>query len=249
MRCAFLIASTGVLPFSQTALADTRQGELSPAALQDLTPEGYRIEKTIACEPGRSASREYLVALADADDQQLPARPVMLFLVSAGKSIVIEDRVTLHNSAGTGQFWDGPPNYFKGLTRENLGAGDLFLISSVLSGGGSGSVHYFDFYRPEKNKLRLVMSFSHDRMEQTYFAVYKNAIYDAKCVCTRGQKHGKAYDYECHLEVTRYTYDGQAIQSVGSERMREQHGNRFLQEKYWFISVLKALQTKEIFAQ
>jgi hypothetical protein len=31
--------------------------------------------------------------------------------------------------------------------------------------------------------------------------------------------------------------------------MREQRGNRFLEEKYWFISVLKALQKSEIFAQ
>jgi hypothetical protein len=48
--------------------------------------------------------------------------------------------------------------------------------------------------------------------------------------------------------VTKYTFDGEAIRPVGSERMREQKGNRFLQDKYWFISVLKALQKHEIFA-
>ena len=84
-------------------------------------------------------------------------------------------------------------------------------------------------------------------MEQTYFAVYKNAIYDAQCVCTRGEKHGNAYVYTCYLQVTKYAFDGQTIQPVGSERMREMRGNRFLQDKYWFISVLKALQKNEIF--
>jgi hypothetical protein len=239
-----LIASTAILLLPGRATAD-----LSADALKELAPEGYKIEKTVACEPDRNAPREYLVALSDADEQQLAAKPVMLLLVAAGKSVVVEDRVTLHNSAGTGQFWDGPPNYFEGLTKEKVGAGDLFLISSFLSGGGPGSLHYFDCYGVERKKLRLVKSFSHGRMDRTYFAVYKNAIYDAKCVCARGEKHGKAYVYTCYLDVTKYAFDGRAIQPVGSERMREQHGNRFLQDKYWFISVLKALQTKEIFAQ
>ena len=86
-------------------------------------------------------------------------------------------------------------------------------------------------------------------MEQIYFAVYKSAIYDAERVCTRGEKHGNAYVYTCYLLVTKYAFDGQAIRPVASERMREQRGNRYLQDKYWFISVLNALQKNEIFAQ
>jgi hypothetical protein len=31
--------------------------------------------------------------------------------------------------------------------------------------------------------------------------------------------------------------------------MREQRGNRFLGDKYWFVSVAEALQKKEIFAE
>jgi len=130
-----------------------------------------------------------------------------------------------------------------------MGGSDLFLVRSVLSGGGSGSLHYFDFYQLDKKKLRLVKSFSHQRMEQIYFAVYKSAIYDAERVCTRGEKHGNAYVYTCYLLVTKYAFDGQAIRPVASERMREQRGNRYLQDKYWFISVLNALQKNEIFAQ
>jgi hypothetical protein len=249
-RCALLITAICVLRLPERAPAASIHGaELSAAALKELTPEGYRIEKTIACQPDQGAQQEYLVALADANDNQIPARPVMLFLVATGKKIVVEDRVTLHSDIDTGKFWDGPPNYFSGLTKEKVGDGDLFLIRSVLSGGGSGSLHYFDFYRPEKKKLHLVKSFSHQRMEQTYFAVYRNAVYDAERICTRGEKHGNAYVYTCYLQVTKYAFDGQTIRPVGSERMREQRGNRYLQDKFWFISVLKALRENEIFAQ
>jgi hypothetical protein len=223
--------------------------DLSAAALKGLTPEGYKVEKTIPCQPDEAVELEYLVALVDAEDRQIPARPVVLLLVALGKKVVVEDRVTLHDASNTGNFWDGPPNYLKGLSRESVGGGDLFLIRSVLSGGGSGSLHYFDFYRLEKKHLRLVTSFSHQRMQQTYFAVYRDAVYDAECICSRGQKHGDAYIYTCYLQVTKYTFDGQTLRPVGSERMREQRGNRYLQDKYWFISVLNALRNKEIFAE
>jgi hypothetical protein len=240
---ALLIAATCI------QILPANGADLSATALKELTPEGYKIEKTIACEPDQGAQQEHLVALADADDHQFATKPVMLLLVAAGKEVVVEDSVTLHNDANTGKFWDRQPNYFNGLTRENVGGSDLFLVRSVLSGGGSGSLHYFDFYTLDKKKLRLVKSFSHQRMEQTYFAVYKNAVYDAERVCARGEKHGNAYVYTCYLQVTKYVFDGQAIRPVGSERMREQRGNRYLQEKYWFISVLNALQKNEIFAQ
>ena len=85
-------------------------------------------------------------------------------------------------------------------------------------------------------------------MTRPYFALYENAAYDADLHCSRGEKRGKAYVYTCYLEVTKYVFDGEAIRAVGSERMRQRQGNRFLDEKYWFISVLKALQRKEIFA-
>jgi hypothetical protein len=85
-------------------------------------------------------------------------------------------------------------------------------------------------------------------MEVPYFAVYKDAMYDAECVCTRGEKHGKAFIYTCYLQVAKFAFDGEAIRPVGSERMREQKGNRFLVDKYRYISVLKALQKHEIFA-
>jgi hypothetical protein len=221
---------------------------LSEAALKALTPDGYKVEKTIARGTGNESTGEFLVALSDSIEGTIKSRPVMLLLVNAGKEVTVADRVIPHDSTSS-EFWKGPPNYLDGVSRENLGGDDLILVRTVLSGGGSGSLHFFDFYRVERNKLRLVRSFSHGRMEQTYFAVYQHAVYDAEKVCARGEKHGNAYVYTCYLQVTKYGFDGQTFRPLGSERMREQRGNRFLGDKYWFISVLSALQKKEIFAQ
>ena len=112
VRQALLIAATCI------QILQANAADLSATALKELTPEGYKIAKTIACERGQGAQHEHLVALADADDHQFAAKPVMLLLVAAGKEVVVEDSVTLHNDANTGKFWDGPPNYFNGLTKE-----------------------------------------------------------------------------------------------------------------------------------
>ena len=229
-------------------LSQLNAAGLSQTALKALAPDGYKVEKTLALDVGTAGTGEFLVALSDIREDSIKGRPVMLLLVTAGRKVTIEDRVIPRDSTSS-EFWKGPPNYLDGLTRENLGGGDLILLRTALSGGGSGSLHFFDFYRVERNKLRLVRGFSHERMEQTYFAVFQKAIYDAEKVCTRGEKHGNAYIYTCYLQVAKYAFDGQAIRPVGSERMREQRGNRFLGDKYWFISVLNALQKKEIFAQ
>lgn len=247
IRHTLLIAAVSILPLLAVAqTASTHPANLSSAALKELTPKGYKVEKTLACDEGQAAGREYLVALSDAADAEaFPEKSVMILLVAAGKKAALEDSVTLRHEGHAG-VW-GNPNFFSGMTKENVGGGDLFLVKSLESYGGSGSLHYFDFFRVEKKKLHLVKSFEHGRMEQTYFALFKNAIYDAEVVCKRGERRGKAFVYTCYLQVTKYTFDGQAIRPVGSERMREQQGNRYLQDKYRFISVLKALQKNEIF--
>ena len=231
-----------------TELSQLNAAGLSETALKALTPDGYKVEKTIPLDVNKAGTGEFLVALSDVREDTIKGRPVMLLLVAAGSKVTTEDRVLPRDSTSS-EFWKGPPNYLDGVTRESFGGSDLILVRTVLSGGGSGSLHFFDFYKVERNKLRLIRGFSHDRMEWTYFAVYQNAIYDAEKVCTRGEKHGNAYIYTCYLQVTKYAFDGQAIRPMGSERMREQRGNRFLGDKYWFISVLNALQKKEIFAE
>src|SRR5229473_6545145 len=94
VRHALLIAAICILSLpANTAAASTHRADFSAAALKELTPEGYKIEKTIACEPDQGAQHEHLVALADADDNQIAAKPVMLLLVAAGKKILVEDSV------------------------------------------------------------------------------------------------------------------------------------------------------------
>ena len=83
---------------ANAADANTRRADLPAGALKELTPEGYRVEKTIACAPDQGSQHEYLVALADADDQQIAEKPVMILLVAAGKTLVVEDSVTRHNA-------------------------------------------------------------------------------------------------------------------------------------------------------
>ena len=53
VRHVLLIAAISILTHpANAAAASTHRADLSAAALKELTPEGYKIEKTIACEPG-----------------------------------------------------------------------------------------------------------------------------------------------------------------------------------------------------
>ena len=242
-QSAFVILMFSWLPIAARAgAANTAPAGLSVAALREVTPEGYKVEKTMACDLGPGPGQEYLVGLSDADNTEdgIPQKPVVLLLVAAGEKATVEDRVLLHD--------DDHINFFSGMSKENVSGRDLFLVMSMGAWGGSGNIHYFDFFRPEKKKLRLVRSFAHGRMQLPYFTVYRNAIYDAELVCSRGEKRGKAYVYTCYLNVTKYGYDGDQIRPLASERMREKHGNRFLEDEYRFVSVLKALQANKIFA-
>jgi hypothetical protein len=44
----------------------------------------------MACDPSSRSRGEYLVALSDVDESE-PTRPVMLLLVAAGDTLVVED--------------------------------------------------------------------------------------------------------------------------------------------------------------
>jgi hypothetical protein len=242
-----VLVSIVALTVSLAGAATIQPVPLSPAALQALVPEGYRIVRTIACDPSSRGRAEYLVALSDVDESE-PMRPVMLLLVAAGDKAIVEDSLLLHNESRGPREPSLAPNYLSDMARERVGEGDLLLVTTIGSWGGSGSIHYFDFFRPEKHKLRLVKGFSHGRMEVPYFALYGNAAYDAELICSRGEKRGKAYEYTCYLQVTKFVFANNQMLPVSSERMREQRGNRYLQDKFRFVSVLKALRNHEIFA-
>ncbi len=194
---------------------------------------------------------QYALALSGIDSEdvngtQYVHRPLMLWLVAAGKTPQVVDHVRLHR-ADTRASSDLEPNIFDGLSKVEIDGHRVILVTSTSWGGGSGSYHYYDFYRPEGSKLQLIKSFGHERLEGTYFTIYKHAAYDASLICSRGEKHGKAYIYTCYLNVTKYAYDGASMLPVASAKLHERRGNRFLNEKYWFMSVQKALRNGEIF--
>lgn len=230
-----------------SAAAARSDTPLSAAALQPLIPDGYRLDRTLAVRPASHGRGEYLVALSDVDESD-PAKPVMLLLVSTGAKTVIEDRMALHTEPRGKPALVEAPNYVGALSHQKIGDADLVLVATIGSWGGSGSLHYFDFFRPEGHKLHLVKSFSHGWMQVPYFAVYENAVYDAELGCRRGEKIGKAYVYTCWLDVTKFGFANGEMLPVSSKRMREHQGNRYLGDKYRFISVLKALRNHEIFA-
>ena len=130
---------------------------------------------------------------------------------------------------------------------ETIGSTPMLYIKTHANFGGPGSLHLFSLYSVNNGKLVLLKQYEHDRMEQTYFCLKKKAIYDAVLVKTRGPKHGNAYIYTCYLAVSKYSYDGSTFVKVGTENLREMKGNRFLDEKYWFLSVCKALDRGEVF--
>jgi hypothetical protein len=233
----FLLAPAGLR-------AETpRTPRLSTAALKLLTPAGYRVAVTAFSGLDEHGAPEFLVALADAEEDW-PSRPVTLLLVRGDREAVVEDTVVLHNEPPAPGEPALAPNYCFGLSRENVGDGDLFLLKTRGAWGGSGAANYSDFFRPEKGKLRLVKSFLHGRMDNYYFTVFENAAYDAHVECARGEKHGRAYVYTCWLEVTKLRFNGTDLVPVGSERLLERKGNRYLSDSYWFISTRKELQKK-----
>jgi hypothetical protein len=248
MRVAVLLSATLALlvPVDLSA-AKPPVPRPSATALKQLTPAGYRVAVALLCDADPGGVPEFLVALSDLDEES-PSKTVTLLLVRGDHQPVVEDSVLLHSEPPHPGDRALAPNYCFGVSRQNVGAGDLFLVTSRGAWGGSGAINYFDFFRPENHKLRLVKSFQHPRMESYYFTVFENAAYDAEVQCVRGEKHGNAYVYTCWLQVTKFLFNGTDLLPVASERMREQKGNRFLKDQYWFISLKRALQNREVFA-
>src|ERR1022692_791969 len=123
VKHCLIIAAISVLSLRTDAREgpSTQPTDLSAAALKELTPEGYKVEKIMAWDPHEG---EHLVALSDASDLQISTKPVMLLLVSVGKKVIVEESVTPHAAIRTTEFWKGPPNHFGGMTRENVGGVD-----------------------------------------------------------------------------------------------------------------------------
>lgn len=186
------------------------------------------------------------MALVDSNSEA-PEKPIDLLYVDWDGKWVVRDRCPIR-SGDTGEFARfNSPNYLNAMRIETIGTTPLLYVYTNSWWGGSGSNHLFSFYAIHDGKIVLLKQFEHDRMERFYFCLKNNAIYDAVLVKTRGERHGKAYVYTCYLDVSKYSCDGTGIARVGSGKLREMTGNRFLDEKYWNMSVCNALTRGEVF--
>jgi hypothetical protein len=214
--------------------------------LRLLVPAGFRLAMQLQYDFEGRGYPQFLLALADGNSEA-PQKPIELLYVGWEGKWVIRDRRPIQ-SQGTGEyakFWS--PNYVNTLRLETIGHRQLVYVYSNSCWGGSGSNHLYSFYSVRDGRLTLLKQFEHERMMRFYFCLRNGAIYDAVLVKNRGAKHGNAYVYTCYLAVTKYSCDGNSIVMVGSEKLREMTGNRFLDEKYWNMSVCNALTRCEAF--
>jgi hypothetical protein len=204
-------------------------------ALSKLLPPGYRTAAVLPCSLEADRKGRFVAALTD-DDPDQPEKPVRLLYLAWNRGWTVLDSVEI---AGTESL---TPQYLNGISVVPVGQGSLLYVYTNWSAGGSGSRHYNQFFTAVSGRLVLLKTFEHERMQRGYLCLSGHRIYDAKLVKRRGQKKGNAYIYACFLDVTEFTYDGQRILAVRSERVEERTGNRFLDESYWNISLRSILR-------
>jgi hypothetical protein len=215
---------------------ETFAAALSPdagLALAKLLPAGYRAAAVFPCALEADRKGRFVAALTDND----AVRPVRLLYLAWNRGWTVLDNVEI-----AGVEPKLPPQYLDGISVVPVGRGSLLYIYTNWSGGGSGSLHYYQFFMAVSGRLRLLKAFEHERMERGYLCLSGHRIYDAALVKRRGERKGNAYLYTCFLDVTEFTYDGERLLAVRSERLDERTGNRFLDEAYWNKSLCSILR-------
>jgi hypothetical protein len=228
-----IVAALAVLPSAATAQAISQE---AGAALSQILPEGYRRAAVLPCELDSEQPGRFVAALVDTanDDPQRVVR--LLYLSWNGRWTVVE------SIAIRGGDPELDPQYLSGISVVRVGSANLLYVYTTWFGGGSGSLHYFQFFDVVAGHLKLVRGFAHHRMERGLLSLRNDRIYDAEVACSRGQKVGRSYVYSCHLETTEFTYDGQSITAVRTERLEERTGNRFLADTYRNLSLRSILK-------
>jgi len=221
--------------------ASGRSAGPSDTDLEALLPNGYRVEKVLPFQLDSMTAVRYLVAISDANRDE-PTKPVRVLYV--GRKGTWQTLGSLPVSEENGSF---PPNILEKLSVQSVNGHDLIHLYTVAWGGGSGSSHYFQFFTVENDAPRLLKAIDHDRMSRLYFCLYDEKIYDARLVKHRREKKGRAFVYTCYLEATEFAFDGKQILPTSTARLREKQGNRFLDEKYWCMSLKNAIKRKEVF--
>lgn len=214
--------------------------------LRLLVPDGFRLAMQVRYDFEGKGYLQHILALADSNSEA-PQKPIELVYVDWEGKWVARDRQPIR-SQDTGEWARfSSPNYVNAIRVEAIGQTRLVYVYSNSWWGGSGANHLYSFYAVRSGRVDLLKQFEHERMMRFYFCLRNKAIYDATLVKTRGPKHGKAYIYTCYLDVSKYSCDGSSIVKVGCEKLREMAGNRFLDEKYWNMSVCNALAKCEVF--
>ncbi len=220
------VASTVATPATADIIsADAR------SALTAILPPGYRTAAVIPSALGEHDKGHLVAVLVDTETDR-PERVVrLLHLAWNGRWSVLD------NVAIAGRDATLLPQYLSGVSVVKVGAQNLLYVYTTWSGGGSGGMHYFQFFKAVGTRLQLVRGFEHVRMEHGFFTLHNDRIYDADIVCTRGEKKGRGYVYACHLDAKEYSFDGEHLVETRRERMEERTGNRFLSETYRNLSL------------
>lgn len=229
-----ILVVLAVSPPAATAQAVSRE---AGAALAKILPEGYRTAAVIPYALGSGHTDRFVAALVDTDDD-LPERVArLLYLSWNGRRWTVLDSIEI-----AGRDPELNPQYLSGISVVKVGSADLLYVYTTWSRGGSGSLHYFQFFKVVAGHLKLVRAFEHDRMERGFLCLRNNRIYDAAVACSRGEKRGRAYVYSCYLDTKEFTYDGRSVTTTRTERLEERTGNRFLDETYHNLSLRSILQ-------
>jgi hypothetical protein len=215
--------------------------------LEAFLPGGFQVDKVLHHDFSNEGYKQYVIAISNHMNTE---QPLMLLYLEHNGTWFVKDKVQIHPTASRdSETMFDQPNYIDGLVLSKVGTQTLILFESVASFGGSGANFFFDFYQIRNGHFVLVKTFNHERMEQTYFCIYTGAVYDAAFINIKGTKVGKSFVHTYYLDVTKYTFDGVNFVALGKERMREKQGNWTMADAYRFISVYKAVQSGEIFAQ
>ena len=244
--CAFAALGLTMATSGSATAAGNVPKSPTESELRRLVPEGLRVAMQLRYDFEGRGYLQYLLALADSN-AEAPQKVIELLYVDWDGKWVVRDRQPIR-TRGTGEYADSlSPNYVHAMRIETVGNTGLVYVYTSSWWGGSGSNHLYSFFAIRDGRVNLLKQFEHGRMQRLYFCLRNRAIYDGELVKIRGSKHGKAYVYICFLDLAKYSCDGSSIVKVGSEKLREMTGNRFLDEKFWNMSVCNALARCEAF--
>lgn len=243
-HCLAALAMFLLVTFTLSAASLPKVPGLSTSEIEEISPAGYKLSKHIPWHTGDG--RPLRIAVFEDSNEVEQEKPVITLLLGWDGKWVVYDKVFPHMGP-TEENEYGTPNYFTDIDRVQVDSCTLVLLRTMVFGGGSGYLQYFDFYNVVDNRLVLLSGFAHGKFERYYFALYNGAIYDAELVCTKGPRRHKSYVYTCYLEVKQYHFDGARICAAAAERYCERQGPWFLCDSYRFLNIEDALKKGKIF--